>query len=104
MRDTGCYPCWVQCEDRRVDRSTTYHGKSRLRRHPGGHGKPGKTDTGNRRQEKAEARARYDMEMRRLQEEREAQARRWEERNEQLRQRLNEQPRELPMMKYIWEK
>lgn len=57
-----------------------------------------------RQQQQAEARARYDMEMRRLQEEREAQARRWEEQNERLRQRLNEQPRELPMTKYIWEK
>jgi TolA-binding protein len=57
-----------------------------------------------RQQQQAEARARYDMEMRRLQEEREAQVRRLEAQNEQLRQRLNEQPRELPMMKYIWEK
>ena len=57
-----------------------------------------------RQQQQAEARARYDMEMRRLREEREAQARRWEEQNERLRQRLNEQPRELPMTKYIWEK
>ena len=57
-----------------------------------------------RQQQQAEARARYDMEMRRLQEEREAQARRWEEQNERLRQRLREQPNELPAMKYIWEK
>ena len=57
-----------------------------------------------RQQQQAEARARYDMEMRRLQEEREAQARRWEEQNERLRQRLSEQPNELPAMKYIWEK
>ena len=56
------------------------------------------------RQQQAEARARYDMEMRRLQEEREAQARRWEEQNERLHQRLREQPNELPAMKYIWEK
>ena len=57
-----------------------------------------------RQQQQAEARARYDMEMRRLQEEREAQARRWEEQNERLRQRLREQPNELPMTEYIWEK
>ena len=57
-----------------------------------------------RQQQQAEARARYNMEMRRLQEEREAQARRWEEQNERLRQRLSEQPNELPMTKYIWEK
>ena len=57
-----------------------------------------------RQQQQAEARARYDMEMRRLQEEREAQARQWQEQNERLHQRLNEQPRELPAMKYIWEK
>ena len=57
-----------------------------------------------RRQQQAEARARYDVEMRRLQEEREAQARRWQEQNERLHQRLREQPRELPAMKYIWEK
>ena len=57
-----------------------------------------------RQQQQAEARARYDMEMRRLQEEREAQARRWEEQNERLHQRLREQPNELPMTKYIWEK
>ena len=58
----------------------------------------------SRQQQQAEARARYDMEMRRLQEEREAQARRWEEQNERLRQRLREQPNELPAMKYTWEK
>ena len=57
-----------------------------------------------RQQQQAEARARYDMETRRLQEEREAQVRQWQEQNERLRQRLNEQPRELPMTKYIWEK
>ena len=57
-----------------------------------------------RQQQQAEARARYDMEMRRLQEEREAQVRQWQEQNERLHQRLNEQPRELPAMKYIWEK
>ena len=57
-----------------------------------------------RQQQQAEARARHDMEMRRLQDEREAQARRWEEQNERLRQRLREQPNELPAMKYIWEK
>ena len=57
-----------------------------------------------RQQQQAEARARYDMEMRRLQEEREAQARRWEEQNERLHQRLREQQNELPAMKYIWEK
>ena len=57
-----------------------------------------------RQQQQAEARARYDMEMRRLQEEREAQARRWEAQNERLHQRLREQPNELPMTKYIWEK
>lgn len=57
-----------------------------------------------RQQQQAEARARYDMEMRRLQGEREAQVRQWREQNERLHQRLNEQPRELPAMKYIWEK
>ena len=57
-----------------------------------------------RQQQQAEARARYDMEMRRLQDEREAQVRQWQEQNERLHQRLNEQPRELPAMKYIWEK
>ena len=57
-----------------------------------------------RQQQQAEARARYDIEMRRLQEEWEAQARRWEEQNERLHQRLREQPNELPMTKYIWEK
>ena len=57
-----------------------------------------------RQQQQAEARARYDMEMRRLQEEREEQARQWREQNDRLHQRLNEQPRELPAMKYIWEK
>ena len=57
-----------------------------------------------RQQQQAEARARYDMEMRRLQEEREAQVRQWREQNERLHQRLNEQPNELPAMKYIWEK
>ena len=55
-----------------------------------------------RQQQQAEARARYDMEMRRLQEEREAQVRQWQEQNERLRQRLNEQPNELPMMDHIW--
>ena len=57
-----------------------------------------------RQQQQAEARARYDMEMRRLQDEREAQVRQWQEQNDRLHQRLNEQPRELPAMKYIWEK
>ena len=57
-----------------------------------------------RQQQQAEARARYDMEMRRLQEEREAQVRQWQEQNDRLHQRLNEQPNELPAMKYIWEK
>ena len=57
-----------------------------------------------RQQQQAEARARHDMEMRRLQGEREAQVRQWQEQNERLHQRLNEQPRELPAMKYIWEK
>ena len=57
-----------------------------------------------RQQQQAEARARYDMEMRRLQEEREAEVRQWREQNDRLHQRLNEQPRELPAMKYIWEK
>ena len=57
-----------------------------------------------RQQQQAEARARYDMEMRRLQEEREAQVRQWREQNDRLHQRLNEQPNELPAMKYIWEK
>ena len=57
-----------------------------------------------RQQQQAEARARYDMEMRRLQEEREAEVRRWEAQNERLRQRLREQPNDLPMTKYIWEK
>ena len=57
-----------------------------------------------RQQQQAEARARYDMEMRRLQDEREAQVRQWREQNDRLHQRLNEQPRELPAMKYIWEK
>ena len=57
-----------------------------------------------RQQQQAEARARYDMEMRRLQGEREAQVRQWREQNDRLHQRLNEQPRELPAMKYIWEK
>ena len=57
-----------------------------------------------RQQQQAEVRARYDMEMRRLQEEREAQVRQWQEQNERLHQRLNEQPNELPAMKYIWEK
>ena len=55
-----------------------------------------------RQQQQAEAR--YDMEMRRLQDEREAQVRQWREQNERLHQRLNEQPNELPAMKYIWEK
>ena len=57
-----------------------------------------------RQQQQAEARARYDMEMRRLQDEREAQVRQWQDQNERLHQRLNEQPNELPAMKYIWEK
>ena len=57
-----------------------------------------------RQQQQAEARARYDMEMRRLQDEREAQVRQWREQNDRLHQRLNEQPRELPAMRYIWEK
>ena len=57
-----------------------------------------------RQQQQAEARARHDMEMRRLQDEREAQVRQWREQNDRLHQRLNEQPRELPAMKYIWEK
>ena len=57
-----------------------------------------------RQQQQAEARARYDMEMRRLQDEREAQVRQWQEQNERLHQRLREQPNELPAMKYIWEK
>ena len=57
-----------------------------------------------RQQQQAEARARHDMEMRRLQDEREAQVRQWQEQNDRLRQRLNEQPNELPAMKYIWEK
>ena len=55
-----------------------------------------------RQQQQAEARARHDMEMRRLQEEREAQVRQWQEQNERLHQRLREQPNELPAMKYIW--
>ena len=57
-----------------------------------------------RQQQQAEARARYDVEMRRLQEEREAQVRQWREQNDRLHQRLNEQPNELPAMKYLWEK
>ena len=57
-----------------------------------------------RQQQRAEARARHDMEMSRLQEEREAQVRQWQEQNERLHQRLREQPNELPAMKYIWEK
>ena len=57
-----------------------------------------------RQQQQAEAQARYDMEMRRLQEEREAQVRQWQEQNERLHQRLREQPNELPATKYIWEK
>ena len=57
-----------------------------------------------RQQQQAEARARYDMEMRRLQEERDEQVRQWQEQNERLHQRLREQPNELPAMKYIWEK
>ena len=57
-----------------------------------------------RQQQQAEARARYDMEVRRLQDEREAQVRQWREQNDRLHQRLNEQPNELPAMKYIWEK
>ena len=57
-----------------------------------------------RQQQQAEARARYDMETRRLQDEREAQVRQWREQNDRLHQRLNEQPNELPAMKYIWEK
>ena len=57
-----------------------------------------------RQQQQAEARARYDVEMRRLQEEREAQVRQWREQNDRLHQRLREQPNELPAMKYIWEK
>ena len=57
-----------------------------------------------RQQQQAEARARYDMEMRRLQDEREAQVRQWREQNDRLHQRLNEQPNELPAMKYIWDK
>lgn len=61
-------------------------------------------DEFGRQQQQAEARARYDMEMRRLQEEREAQVRQWREQNERLHQRLREQPSELPAMKYIWEK
>ena len=55
-----------------------------------------------RQQQQAEAR--YDMETRRLQDEREAQVRQWQEQNERLHQRLREQPNELPAMKYIWEK
>ena len=55
-----------------------------------------------RQQQQAEARARHDMEMRRLQDEREAQIRQWQEQNERLHQRLREQPNELPAMKYIW--
>lgn len=55
-----------------------------------------------RQQQQAEAR--YDMEMRRLQDEREAQVRQWQEQNDRLHQRLREQPNELPAMKYIWEK
>ena len=57
-----------------------------------------------RQQQQAEARARYDMETRRLQDDREAQVRQWREQNDRLHQRLNEQPNELPAMKYIWEK
>ena len=57
-----------------------------------------------RQQQQAEARARYDMEMRRLQEDREEQVRQWREQNDRLHQRLREQPNELPAMKYIWEK
>ena len=57
-----------------------------------------------RQQQQAEARARHDIEMRRLQDEREAQVRQWQEQNERLHQRLREQPNELPAMKYIWEK
>ena len=57
-----------------------------------------------RQQQQAEARARYDMEVRRLQDEREAQVRQWREQNDRLHQRLREQPNELPAMKYIWEK
>ena len=57
-----------------------------------------------RQQQQAEARARYDVEMRRLQDEREAQVRQWREQNDRLHQRLREQPNELPAMKYIWEK
>ena len=57
-----------------------------------------------RQQQQAEARARYDMEMRRLQDEREAQVRQWREQNDRLHQRLSEQPNELPAMKYIWDK
>ena len=57
-----------------------------------------------RQQQQAEARARYDMEMRRLQDEREAQVRQWREQNDRLHQRLREQPTELPAVKYIWEK
>ena len=57
-----------------------------------------------RQQQQAEARARYDMGMRRLQEEREAQVRQWREQNDRLHQRLREQQNELPAMKYIWEK
>ena len=55
-----------------------------------------------RQQQQAEARARHDIEMRRLQDEREAQVRQWQEQNERLHQRLREQPNELPAMKYIW--
>ena len=55
-----------------------------------------------RQQQQAEAR--YDMETRRLQDERDAQARQWHEQNDRLHQRLREQPNELPAMKYIWEK
>ena len=57
-----------------------------------------------RQQQQAEARARYDMEMRRLQDEREEQVRQWRAQNDRLHQRLREQPNELPAMKYIWEK
>ena len=54
-----------------------------------------------RQQERAEAQARYDAEMRRLQEERQAQVRQWEAENERLRQAARARDNS-PLTKYIW--
>ena len=54
-----------------------------------------------RQQEQAQAQARYDIEMRRLQEERQAQVRQWEAENERLRQAARGRDNS-PVTKYIW--